>query len=62
MENMDKMAKIPQNLSAQIVYPRPKVWGFNEKRLHYASVVRGFLGKHYQKFASKLKKNNKKHI
>ena len=32
--------KIPQNLSAQIVCPSPKVWDFDEKRLHWASVVR----------------------
>ena len=51
MENMDKRLnvpkwvlinrpKIPQNLSAQIVWPSPKVWDFDEKRLHWASVVR----------------------
>ena len=58
MENMDKgltvakwvlivQAKIPQmpqNLSAQIVCPRPKVWDFYEKRLHWSSVVRGAGG------------------
>ena len=34
--------KIPQNqnLSAQIVCPSPKVWVFDDKRLHWASVVR----------------------
>ena len=31
-----------QNLSAQIVCPSPKVWDFDEERLHWASVVRGF--------------------
>ena len=37
----DKSAeKIPKNLSAQIVCPSPKVWDFDEKRLHWASVVR----------------------
>ena len=51
MENMDKgltvpkwvlivWPKIPQNLSAQFVCPSPKVLDFNEKRLHWASVVR----------------------
>ena len=54
MENMDKglivpkwvlinWPKIPQNpqkISAQIVYPSPKVWDFDEKSLHWASVVR----------------------
>ena len=28
------------NLSAQIICPSPKVWDFDEKRLHWASVVR----------------------
>ena len=40
----DKSAKkpqMPQNLSAPIAYPSPKVWDFDEKRLHWASVVRG---------------------
>ena len=55
MENIDKgltapkwmlivWSKIPQmlqNLSAQFVCPSPKVLNFNEKRLHWASVVRG---------------------
>ena len=31
---------MPQNVYAQIVCPRPKVWDFDEKRLHWASVVR----------------------
>ena len=30
-----------QNLSAQTLCPRPKIWDFNEKRLYWASVVRG---------------------
>ena len=55
MENMDKgltlpkwvlivrpeITQMPQNLSAQFVCPSPKVMDFNEKRLHWASVVRG---------------------
>ena len=55
MENMDKgltapkwvlivwpkIPHMPQNLSAQFVCPSPKVLDFNEKRLHWASVVRG---------------------
>ena len=55
MENMDKgltvpkwvlivwpkIPQMPQNLSAQFVCPSPKVWDFNEKRLHWASVLRG---------------------
>ena len=54
MENMDKgltvpkwvliiwlkIPKMPRNLSAQFVCPRPKVLDFNEKKLHCASVVR----------------------
>ena len=32
---------MPQNLSAQFVCPNPKVLDFNEKRLHWASVVHG---------------------
>ena len=56
MENMDKgltvpkwvlinwlkIPKMPQNLSAQIVCSSPKVWNFDDKRLHWASVVRGW--------------------
>ena len=56
MENMDKgltvpkwvlirwpkIPQMPQNSSAQIVCPSPKVWDFDEKRLHWASVVRGW--------------------
>ena len=55
MENMDKgltvpkwvlinwlkIPQMPQNLSAQIVCPSPKVWDFDKKRLYWASVVRG---------------------
>ena len=54
MENMDtgitvpkwmlivwpKILQIPQNLSAQFLCPSPNVLDFNEKRLHWASVVR----------------------
>ena len=45
MENMEntKMAENTpnaQNLSDQFVCPSPKVLDFNEKRLHWASVVR----------------------
>ena len=43
----DKSAKIPQmpkNISAQIVCPVPKVWNFDEKRLHWASVICGSMG------------------
>jgi hypothetical protein len=55
MENMDKgltvpkwelinhlkIPQMPQNLSAQIVCPSPRVWDFDENRLHWVSVVRG---------------------
>ena len=54
MENMDKGITVPkwvlingpkipqmlENLSVQIVCPSPIVWDFDEKRLHWASVVR----------------------
>ena len=36
-----KIPKMPQNLSDQYVCPSPKVLDFSEKRLHWASVVRG---------------------
>ena len=38
-----KIPQMPHNLSAQFVCPRPKVLDFNEKRLQWASVVRGLL-------------------
>ena len=38
--NRPKIPQMPQNLSAQIVCLRPKVWDFDEKSLHLASVVR----------------------
>ena len=34
-----KIPQMPQNLSAQFVCPSPKVLDFNEKRLHWVSVV-----------------------
>ena len=39
--NQPKIPQMPQNSSAQIVCPSPKGWDFEEKRLHWASVVRG---------------------
>jgi hypothetical protein len=39
--NRPKVPQMPQNLSAQIVCPSPKVWEFDEKRLHRAPVVCG---------------------
>ena len=38
--NRPKIPQMPQNLSAQFVCPSPKVWNFDEKILHWASVVR----------------------
>ena len=54
MEKMDKgltvpksvlivWPKIPQNLSAQLVCSSPKFLDLNEKRLHWASVVRDLV-------------------
>ena len=37
--NRLNIPQMPQNLPAQIVCPSPKVWDFDEKRLHWASVV-----------------------
>ena len=38
--NRPKILQMPQNLSVQIVCPSQRVWDFDEKRLHWASVVR----------------------
>ena len=38
-----KIPQMSQNLSAQFVFPRPKVSDFNEKRLHWASIVRDLV-------------------
>ena len=38
--NRSKISQMPQNLSAQIVCPILKFCDFNEKRLHWASIVR----------------------
>ena len=37
-----KIPQMPQNLYAQFVYPIPKVWDFDEKRLHWVSVVHDY--------------------
>ena len=37
--NRPKITQMPQNLSVQFVCPSRKIWDFNEKRLHWASVV-----------------------
>ena len=43
LTNWPKIPQMPQNLSAQIVCPSPKVWGLDEKRLHWTSAVRGMF-------------------
>ena len=59
MENMDKgltvpkwvlivwlkIPQIPQNLSAKFVCPSPKLWDFDETRLHWVSVIRDSVHK-----------------
>ena len=47
MKNMDKGLTVPN--APEFVSPNPKVLDFNEKRLHWASVVRGiydYTGSH----------------
>ena len=36
--NWPKVPQMPQNLSVQIICTSPKVWDFDEKWLHWASV------------------------
>ena len=50
--NRPKIPQIPPKLFAQIVCPSPKVWDFDEKRLHWAFVVRGIQGPFEMKMAS----------
>ena len=38
-----KIPQMPQNLSAKFVCLSPKVLDFNAKRLHWTSVVRGWI-------------------
>jgi hypothetical protein len=40
LKSWPKKPLMPRNLSSQIICPSPKVWDFDEKRLHWASVVR----------------------
>ena len=40
LKNRPKIPQMPAKLSAQIVGPSPKVWDFDEKRLHWVSVFR----------------------
>ena len=56
-----KIPQMPQNLSAQIFCPSPKVWDFDEKILHQASVVRGqnHIWAHRKKFNDKTPKVDK---
>ena len=49
--NWLKMPQMAPKISAQIVGPNPKFWDFDEKRLHWASIVSepdktqcGFIG------------------
>ena len=49
---------MPQNLFAQIVCPRPKVWYFGEKRLRWASVFRGMYYVHVDKFCLQIINKN----
>ena len=51
-----KIPQMPQNLSAQFVCPRPKVLAFNEKRFHWASVVR--VIKYYWSSKKFIQSNN----
>ena len=51
--NQPKIPQMPKNLSAQIVYPSAKVLNFNEKRLHWASVVRVTTGVEIEKILEK---------
>ena len=44
--NWPKIPQMPLNFSAQFVCPSTKVWDFDEKRLHWASIVRGRLLRH----------------
>ena len=37
-----KISQMPQNFFAQFVCPSPKVLDLDEKRLHWASIVREF--------------------
>jgi hypothetical protein len=41
--NRPKIPQMPKTLTAQFVFPSPKVWDFDEKWLHWASVVRAML-------------------
>jgi hypothetical protein len=50
--NPPKIPQMPQNISVQFVCPSPKVWDFDEKRLHRASVVRG-VGPIWSNFSGK---------
>ena len=53
-----KISQMPQNLSAQSVCPSRKVLDFNEKRLHWASVVRKFDKAQHILLVYKDKKNS----
>ena len=38
--NWTKIPQMPRSLLVQVVCPSPKVWDFDEKRVHWASIVR----------------------
>ena len=56
--NRPKKTQLPQILSAQIVCPSPKVWDFDEKRLHWVSLVRGYTGNSFGTNREKLETKN----
>ena len=53
-----KIPQMPPNLSGQFICSSPKVLDFNEKRLHWASVVRDFK---YQVEICSFLENHKKY-
>ena len=56
--NRSKIPQMPQNLSAQIVCPSTKVQDFDEKRLHWASVVRAISYTYLEDFDGQLNWSN----
>ena len=53
---------MPKNLSAQFVCPSPKVLDFNEKRLHWVSVVRGLNEKYVKNIKKFVMLESRNHI
>ena len=57
--NWPKIPQMPQNVSAQLVCPSPKDWDFDEKRLHWASVVRAtvhIVSRQFQNLCSRFRR------